>query len=112
MLSGKGHEGEDVDLGLVEEGGELGQLGAQLVGDLTPLLAGGVGRALGEGGRHEGRDDAAAALAGMGEGVAHGVDAAAPPGGVHQLGDGGFDAFVGVGDDELDAAQASPAQLA
>ena len=56
MLSGKGHEGEDGDLGLVEKGCEPGQLGAQLVGDLTPLLAGGVGRALGEGGRDEGRD--------------------------------------------------------
>jgi hypothetical protein len=28
----KAHEGEDVGLGLVEEGGKLGQLGAQLVG--------------------------------------------------------------------------------
>ena len=36
MLSGKGHEGEDVDPGLVEKGCEPGQLGAQLVGDLTP----------------------------------------------------------------------------
>jgi hypothetical protein len=76
------------------------------------LSLGGFGAGLGEGGRHEGRDDAPAALAGVGERVAHGVDSAAPPGGVHQLGDGGLDALVGVGDDELDAAQAAPPELA
>ena len=37
------HESEDVDLCLIEQGGELGKLGAQLIGDVTPLLAGGVG---------------------------------------------------------------------
>ena len=48
----------------------------------------------------------------MGERIAQEVDATALPAGVHHLGDGGFQAFVGVGDDELDAAQAPPAQLA
>ena len=33
------------------------------------------------------------------------------PGGGEDLGDGGLDALVGVGDDELDAAQAAPRQL-
>ena len=43
---------------------------------------------------------------------------AALPGGVHQLGDGGLDALVGVGDDVpgldpgIDAAQAAPRELA
>ena len=46
MLPGKAHESEDVDFCLIEQGGELGELGAQLIGDVTPLLAGGVGRAL------------------------------------------------------------------
>jgi len=32
------------------------------------------------------------------------VNATALPGGGEDPGDGGFDAFVGVGDDELDAA--------
>ena len=32
--------------------------------------------------------------------------------GVQHLGDGGLDALVGVGDDQLDAAQAAPGQLA
>ena len=92
--------------------GELGQLGPELVGDAAPLRLGGVGAVLSEGGGHEGGDDPPAALAGMGERVAHGVDPAALPGGVHQLGDGGLDALVGVGDDELDAAQAAPSELA
>src|SRR5271154_5587963 len=65
-----------------------------------------------ESGGHEGRDDAPAALAGMGEGVAHGVNPAALPGGVDQLGDRRLDALVGIGDDQLDAAQAPPSQLA
>jgi hypothetical protein len=40
------------------------------------------------------------------------MDAAALPGGVHQFGDGGLDPLVGVRDDELDAAQAAPPELA
>ena len=48
----------------------------------------------------------------MGERVAHRMDAAALPGGVHQLGDGGLDAFVGVRDNQLHAAQAAPSKLA
>ena len=92
--------------------GELGELRPELVGDPAPLRLGGLGAVLREGGGDEGGDDAAAALAGMGERVAHEVDAAALPGGVHHLGDGGLDALVGVGDDELDAAQAAAPQLA
>ncbi len=71
------HVGEHVRLGLVEEGGELGQLGAHLVGDLAPLGAGGVGMILREGGGDERGDDAPAALAGMGEGIAHEMNRAA-----------------------------------
>ena len=118
MLGGKAHIGEDVVLGLVHKAGEFGELRPGLVGDPSPLRLGGLGAGLGEGGRHEGRDDAPAALAGVGERVAHGVDSAAPPGGVHQLGDGGLDALVGVGDDVpgldpgIDAAQAAPRELA
>jgi hypothetical protein len=47
----------------------------------------------------------------MGERVAHEVDAAALPGGAEHARDGGLDAFAGVGDDELDAAQAAAASL-
>ena len=63
VFPGEAHEGENVDFGLVEACGELGMLGAQLVGDLTPWLAGGVGGALREGGGDEGGDDAAALCA-------------------------------------------------
>ena len=112
VLGREGHVGEHVGLGLVHEGGELGHLGPELVGDAAPLGAGGLGVVLGEGGGDEGRDDAAAALAGMGQGVAHEVDAAALPGGGEHLGDGRLDALVGVGDDQLDAAQAAPGELA
>jgi hypothetical protein len=48
----------------------------------------------------------------MGQHVAHEVDAAALPGGVEHLGDGRLDALMGVGDDQLDAAQAAPGELA
>lgn len=41
----------------------------------------------------------------------HGVNRAALPTGVHQLGDGGLDAVMGVGSDQLHATQATPAQL-
>ncbi len=87
-------------------------LGAELVGDLPPLGPGGLGIVLGEGGGDEGRDDAAAALAGMGQHVAHEVNAAALPGGVQDLGDGRLDALMGIRDDQLDATQAAPGQLA
>ena len=40
------------------------------------------------------------------------MDPAALPGRVDQLGAGGLDALVGVGDDQLDAAQTPPSQLA
>jgi hypothetical protein len=46
---------------------------------MTPLLAGGRRGLLGEGGGDEGGDDAAAVLVGVRQGVAHEVDAAAPP---------------------------------
>jgi hypothetical protein len=48
----------------------------------------------------------------MGQDVAHEVDAAALPGGGEDLGDGGLDALVGIGDHQLDAAQAAPRQPA
>ena len=46
----EGHVGQHVGLGLVHECGELGQLGAELVGDPAPLRLGGLGVVLGEGG--------------------------------------------------------------
>jgi hypothetical protein len=53
---------------------EFGRLWPQLIGDLAPLTAGGLGVVLGEGGGDEGRDDAPSTPGGMGENVAHEVD--------------------------------------
>jgi hypothetical protein len=108
----EGHVGEDIGLCLVEQAGESGQLGPQLIGHPSPLQLGGIGGLLGEGGTHEGRDDAAAALAGMGHDIPHEVNPASLPGGVHHFGDGGLDALVGVGDDQLHPAQAQPGEAA
>jgi hypothetical protein len=55
---GKGHVGEHIGLGLVEEVGKLGQLGAELVGNLPPLRSCGLGILLGKRGGNEGGDDA------------------------------------------------------
>ncbi len=43
MLFGEGHVGQNIGLRLIHDGGELGHLGADLVGDGAPLAAGGVG---------------------------------------------------------------------
>src|SRR4051812_31608942 len=61
----KGHVGEHISLGLVEEAGKFGQLGAELVGDLAPLGSRGLGVVLGKRCGDEGGDDAPPALAGM-----------------------------------------------
>ena len=42
MLLGEAHIGQDVRFGLVHDGGELGHLGADLIGNGAPLGAGGV----------------------------------------------------------------------
>jgi hypothetical protein len=60
----------------------LGQLGAELVGNLTPLRLDRLCIVLREGSGDEGGDDAPPALAGMRQRVAHEVDTAALPSGV------------------------------
>ncbi len=92
--------------------GELRQFrGAVWSATCAPLGAGSFGIILGEGGGDEGRDDAAATLAGMGQHVAHKVNAAALPGSVQHLGDCGLDAFMGIRDDQFDAAQTAAGEL-
>ena len=46
----------------------------------------------------------------MGQEVAQEVYAAALPGGIQVPGGGGLEAFMGIGDHQLDAAQAAPGQ--
>ena len=106
MFLGEAHIGQDVRFGLVHDGGEFGHLGADLIGNGAPLGAGGFRRFLGEGGANEGRDDASPTFTGMGKRVAHEVNATALPGGTKDLADRSLYAFVGVGDNEFDAAQA------
>ena len=106
MLGREGHAGDHIGLGLVR-GGELWQLGAELVGDVAPLRPDRIGIVLGKGGGDESGDDAPTALAGMSQRVAREVDAATLPGDVEHLGDGGIDALVSVGHVQLDATRAA-----
>ena len=53
MLGGDAHVGEHVGLGLVHQGGELGDLRSELVSDTAPLSFGLLGIVLGEGGGDE-----------------------------------------------------------
>ena len=108
VLPGEAHVGEDVVLGFVHENCQLGDLGPELVGDLTPLDLRAVGVLLGEGGGDEGGDDAPALAAGMGQQVAGEVHAAALPCGAEDPGRGGLQALVVVGDHQLHAAQPAP----
>lgn len=48
----------------------------------------------------------------MRQNIVHEVNAAAPPGSGKHLGDGGLEAFMSIGHDQLHAAQASARQLA
>ena len=73
VFLGEGHVGQHVGLGLVHEVGQLGRLGAELIGHLAPLGRGGLGVLLGKGGGDEGRHHAPAGLTGMGQEVAHEV---------------------------------------
>ena len=75
VLGREAHVGQHVGLSLIHQGGELWQLGPELVGDAAPLRASLLGIVLGEGGGDERRHDASSAPAGMRQGVAHEVDA-------------------------------------
>src|SRR5512144_551347 len=84
----------------------------RMVGRFAPLGSGGIGIILGEGGGDERRNHAATALAGMGQCIAHEMNPASLPSGVQYFGDGGLQAFMGVGDHQLDPAQAAAGELA
>jgi hypothetical protein len=75
VLGREAHVGEHVGLGLVHQGGQLRDLGPELIGDAAPLLLCRLGVVLGEGGGDEGGDHAAAATTCVSQDVAHEVDA-------------------------------------
>jgi len=79
MVLGEAHEREHVGLRFIHQCGELRHVGAQLIGDLAPLRARGLGVVLDEGGANEGCDHAPALATGMGQHVAHEVHATFPP---------------------------------
>ena len=83
-----------------------------MVGDQAPLCGGTVGIVLGKRGCDEGGDDAPALPAGMGQQVAHEVDAAPLSSCAEDPGRGGLQALVVVGDHQLHAAQAAPGEAA
>ncbi len=85
VLRGEVHIRQHIGLGLVHERGELDHPRAGLVGHFAPLLARGGRVVLGEGGSDPGRDDPPLSLAGIGQRIAHEVDAAALPGGAENL---------------------------
>ena len=86
VVFGEAHKSQHVGFGLVHQGGQLGDLGSDLIGDLTPLAPRGFGIFLGKRGGDEGGDDTTTLLAGVGRHIAHEVHAAALPGGVQHLG--------------------------
>src|SRR6188472_4136341 len=108
---GKVMVGEHVGFGIIHDGGELRNFRPDLIDDRAPLEACGLSCLLSEGCGDEGGDDASSALAGMRQHVAHEVHAAALPGRRQNLADGGLQALMRVGDDELDTTQAASRQL-
>ena len=107
----EGGVSEDILFGFIQQVSEFLHLWPQLIGDPSPLGLHRFGVFLGEGRADEGADHAFATPGGVGQRVAHEVDAATLPRGVHDLGDRRLDAQMGVGDHELDAAQPAKGQL-
>lgn len=75
-------------------------------------LAGAGAIWLDEGLAQRGCDHAGLRSRHVGEGIAHPVHAATLPGGGEDAADGGLQPLMGVGDDQLDAAQAAALQTA
>ena len=110
VLDGEVHVGKDVNFAVVDEGGKLRPLASELVGGVTQRLAGTGAIGLDKGLAERGRDHALLGLADMGQGVAHPVNAASLPGRANDPADGGLEALVGVGDDQLHPAQVAAHQ--
>jgi hypothetical protein len=90
----------------------LGTLGRSWSATVRHWALRGLGVLLGVGGADPGRDDAPLGLARVRQGVAGEVHAAALPGGPQHLRHGGLQALMGIGDDQLHAAQPAALQAA
>ena len=85
----EGSLGEDVHVHfrVIQNTSEFLLFWPQLIGEPSPFSLNRFGVFLGEGRTDQGAHHAFAAPGGVGQRVAHEVDAAAPPPGVHYLGD-------------------------
>jgi hypothetical protein len=102
---GEPAEGEEVFGGVAEHGGDVGELGLEHVGD-SSSWEDVVGFGLGEDRADGGGDHLGGGFGDPGEDVAHEMHPAALPGGTDEhRGDGGLEAEMVIGDDELHAAQ-------
>ncbi|MNE63416.1 hypothetical protein D3C80_1587640 [compost metagenome] len=99
-------------LAAVHERRDLRVLFAQLIGDQPPLLMALGTAVLGEDRAQQRRYHGALTFADVGHGIAHEMHTAALPGRVQYLGNSRLEPFVGVGDDQLHAPQATPHEAA
>ena len=112
MRLGEGQTGQHVSHRIDNEGGNPGDSGSKLVGDLTPMSSRRPRHPRGISDVHKGRDDSTLAVAGMDHGVVNEVDAAPLPGGAENLADSRLEALMDAANRQLDAPQASARQLA
>jgi len=96
VLCGEAHVGQHIRLGTVHQNGELGQLRPKLIRNGALLLCGIHRIILREGRGDENGDDTPAAFAGVGQSIAHEVDAATLTCGGENLRDGGLDTLVRI----------------
>jgi hypothetical protein len=87
MLGREGHEGEHIGLGFIQVGGELGQLAAQLIGDLAPLSAGGAASSSAKAVAMKAKTTRRPCRPACARTLPHEVLAAALPAGIEHLGD-------------------------
>ena len=99
VLGREGEGGQDVRLRVVEQGGQLGEAGAEAVRHPAPLLAGARRVGLDEHGADRRRHHLLGAAGHQRAGVPDEVDSAPlPPGAVQDGGDGALEPLVGVAD--------------
>src|SRR6516165_3030325 len=107
VLCWEGHVGQHVVLAVVYQRGELGPARAQLIGDVPPGLVCSAGVGLQEGLTDCGGDHGVLALGYMRQSVAHPMHATALPASTEDAADRVAQAVVSVGDDQLDAFEAT-----